>query len=191
MRKSVINLIPRYRIRSLKAGTSEITCSIQGGIVLYREHIYSVNSSNRIETMNRRKSLRPALAALRLSVSALVVLVWLPAVAAQSASPTAVPTEAPRPTDGSSLALLGFLIASLIVGGLLIGAFAGLVSITLIELVGPFSDRTHLALPVVVGSIPTVVLVNSFGIELTAILVLTELVVLPVTGLFLRRRYSR
>lgn len=141
--------------------------------------------------MNRRKSLRPALAALPLSVSVLAVLMWSPAVAAQSASPTAVPTEAPGATDGSGLALLGFLIAALIVGGLLIGAFAGLASIVLIKLFGPFSDRTHLALPVVVGGIPTIVLVNSFGIELLAILVLTELVILPVTGFLLRRRYSR
>lgn len=162
-----------------------------GGIVPYKEHIYSASSPDRIETMNRRKYLQPALAALPLSVPALALLVWSPAVAAQSSSPTAVPTEAPGATDGSGLALLGFLVAALVVGGLLIGAFAGLASIVLIKLFGPFSDRTHLALPVVVGGIPTIVLVNSFGIELLAILVLTELVVLPVTGLLLRRRYNR
>lgn len=141
--------------------------------------------------MNRRQSLRLAVAAISLSVPALAVLVWSPAVVAQSAATTAAPTEAPGATDGSGLALLGILIAALIVGGLLIGAVAGLASIALINLFGPFNDRTHLALPVVVGSIPTLVLVNSFGIELLAILLLTELVALPVTGLLVRRRYSR
>ena len=156
----------------------------------YREHIYSGNSSDSLETMKRRTSLRPAVAAFPLSVSALAVLAWSPAVVAQSSITTAVPTEAPGATDGTGLDLLGFLIAALIVGGLLIGAFAGLASIALIKLFGPFSDRTHLALPVVVGSIPTIGLINSFGIELLVILVLTELVVLPVTGLLVRRRYN-
>lgn len=141
--------------------------------------------------MNRETSLGFGLVALSLVVSVLAVFVWSPTVAAQSASPTAVSTEPPPgATHGSGLALLGLLIAALIVGGLLIGAVAGLVSIGLIRLFGPFSDRAHLALPVVVGGIPMLVLVNSFGTELLAILVLTELVVLPVMGLLLRRRYS-
>ena len=141
--------------------------------------------------MDQRLSLQPLLPAFALSIVIFAALVWLPAVAAQSASPTAVPTEPVGPTGGVGLAPLGFLLAMLVVGGLLIGASAGVVSIALIKLVGPFSDRVHFALPVVIGSIPTAVMVNSFGINLLLILVLTELVTLPVTGLLLRRRYSR
>lgn len=84
---------------------------------------------------------------------------------------------------------IGVLVV-FVVGGLLVGASAGVLSLTLIRLAGPFSDRVHFALPLVIGGIPTAVLVDSFGIDLLLILVLTELVALPVTGLLLRRRYS-
>ncbi|MFC6951801.1 hypothetical protein [Halorubellus litoreus] len=140
--------------------------------------------------MNRRSS-PTRVAVFSLAISALGVFVWSSAVAAQSTSTTAVPTDAPGATDGNGLALLGTLIAALVAGGLLLGAFAGLASVVLIELFGPFSDRTHLALPLLVGILPTLVLVNSFGIELLVILILTELVALPITGLLVRRRYRR
>lgn len=110
---------------------------------------------------------------------------------AQPDSPTAIPTGASSVADGSSYALLGFLLVALVGSGLVLVAVTGLLSVALIELFGPFGDSTHLLLPAVIGSVPTAVLVASFGIELLAILVLTEGVALPLTGLFLRRRYRR
>lgn len=119
----------------------------------------------------------------------LVVFLCSSTVAAQSASPTAVPTEAPGTADGNGLALLGFLIAALIGGGLVVVAVASLVSVSLIKIFGPFNDRVHLTLPIVVGAVPTAILVLSFGIELLVVLVITEIVALPVAGFLLRRRY--
>jgi hypothetical protein len=119
----------------------------------------------------------------------LVVSVCSSTVAAQSASPTAVPADAPGAADGTGLALLGFLIAALIGAGLLVVAVASLVSVSLIEIFGPFDDRVHLTLPVVVGAVPTAILVLSFGIELLVVLVITEIVALPLAGFLLRRRY--
>lgn len=119
----------------------------------------------------------------------LVVLFCSSTVGAQSAAPTTVPAEAPGGVDGNGLALLGFLITALICGGLLVVAVATLVSVTLIRIFGPFNDRVHLTLPIVVGAVPTAILVFSFGIELLVILVITEIVALPVAGVLLRRRY--
>jgi hypothetical protein len=110
---------------------------------------------------------------------------------AQPDSPTAVPTEASGATGGSGLALLAFLVVALVGAGLVLAAVSALVSVALVEVFGPFGDRTHLLLPTVIGVGPTAVLVVSFGPELLAVLVLTELVALPATGLLLRRRYRR
>jgi hypothetical protein len=73
----------------------------------------------------------------------------------------------------------------------ILAVIAGGCAVVLIEVVGPFSDRTHLALPVVIGSIPALVLVNSVGIDLVLIPALARLVALVTTGLLLRRWYAR
>jgi hypothetical protein len=135
-------------------------------------------------------SARRVLLALLAFFTLLTVALATTSVAAQSASPTAVPTDPPGGTDdwtGLLVVLLGLLVA----GGLVLTVVATAVSVALVELFGPFRDGVHLALPTLVGGVPLAVftVTATFGVELLWPLYLAALVALPTAGLLVRRRY--
>lgn len=127
---------------------------------------------------------RPPLALLLVAL-----LVTVPSAAAQTTSPTAVPTTPPPGDDPFPVSFVVFLVGIFVGGGLLLAAVAGLVSLAVVELLGPFGDWTHLALPLLVVAFPIAVLVNSTRATFFTLVYAGAVVGAVVAGLLLRRRY--
>jgi ABC-type sugar transport system substrate-binding protein len=130
------------------------------------------------------RPLRPLLALLLVALLAAV-----PVAAAQTASPTAVPTTPPEGDDPFPVTFVALLVGAFFGGGLLLAAAVGLVSLALVELVGPFGDRVHLVLPLLVVALPIAVLVNSTDATFFTLVYAGAVVGAALAGFLLRRRY--